>query len=182
MCLLAQCFTALQGSAVRLPMTGRYLGQLTCSNVRGLPGVPRTSSFSSFIVSGVSSHFLPDPHTRAGRGLQSGGISGISNLRRSEFPNSIPSTECRAHHFSAGTPKGSSSNPGRTGRPSCHRLVSRSERDRSDAEVYDGTADREGPPMTTGSSSSSPAKANAREELEGPGAEYGSSSSSPIST
>lgn len=52
----------------------------TCSKVKGFPGAPRIASFPSIFKIGSSSSRLVVPHTLAGRGCQSGGISGISNL------------------------------------------------------------------------------------------------------
>jgi hypothetical protein len=60
-------------------------GQLTSSNVNGFPGAPRMVSLTGAFSPGVSSHLRVVPQTLAGRGRQSGGISGISNLYRHQI-------------------------------------------------------------------------------------------------
>jgi hypothetical protein len=113
------------------------------------------------------------PQTLAGRGLQSAGISGIANLTyivSMAHSQIVAPKTVLTHHLSGGTPFGSSMNPTNTGLPSCHLST-------SSGTVLPSTARparsgrfasaREGPPMTTTSSSGSAvSNAKALEELD----------------
>lgn len=130
-------------------------------------------SFSSTLTTGSSSIRLVVRHTRAGRGLQSAGISGISNLSLVSTTSLIAGG---TYHMSGGTPSGSNAKPDRTGRPSCH--LSSPSNPLPPAGILATGAARDGPPITMISSSFWAALSKTYSVAPEPDAPYGSSTSS----